>query len=83
MSVKNAMAFLQKAEADATLGNKLGALHSNAAAIVKLAGGVGFSFSEDDLLTAQDELYGELSDDELSGAAGGTIGIKQDVPKNP
>ncbi len=83
MSLNNAKSFLQKAEADAALGGKLGTLQGNAAAIIKLGADAGFSFSEDDLITAQDELYGELSDDELTGAAGGTSGFQQPVPKNP
>ncbi len=74
MSLENAKAFLKKVEADHDLYARLAKMEGDSAAAVKLASELGFTFSADDLITANDDLYGELSDDELESAAGGLGG---------
>lgn len=74
MSRDSAKQFLEKARQDEALHQKLNAIDSNPAAAVKLGAQAGFVFDEDELLAASDELYGDLSDDDLAAAAGGQGG---------
>ena len=61
-------AFLEKVNGDTNLLGKLKAADDDA--VVSIAKEAGFSISADDLKNAQSE----ISDEELEGVAGGTIG---------
>lgn len=76
MSLKDAQAFLKKAGVDAALRAKVESLVDDSAAAVKLGAEQGFVFTVDEFVTAYDEAFGELSDEELTDAAGGLGGIK-------
>lgn len=78
MSVEAALAFLKKIETDDALRAKLAAADGRAAQAVELGKEMGLDFSVQDLQDAQDELDGELSDEDLADAAGG-LGSKQMV----
>ena len=69
MSEEQLKAFLEKVKADTNLQEKLKAA-SDADAVLAIAKDAGFSISADDLKNAQSE----ISDEELEGVAGGTIG---------
>jgi predicted ribosomally synthesized peptide with nif11-like leader len=72
MSEEKLKAFLEAVKADAGLQEKLNAA-ADADAAVAIAKEVGFVISADELQRAQ--LVGEeLTDEELEGVAGGTIG---------
>lgn len=77
MSMENAKQFLQKANDDANLKAKLEGHEENGAEAVKLGAEAGFSFTAEEYTAAYDEMYGELSDEELEDAAGG-LGGKND-----
>lgn len=74
MPLDNAKAFLQQAEADQALRAKIDATGSDGKAVVMIGSEKGFEFTVEELNAAIDELYGELSDEELASAAGGTSG---------
>jgi predicted ribosomally synthesized peptide with nif11-like leader len=77
MSLEKAKSFLNKAEEDAALREKLEALEGDGKAAVKLGAEFGFEFTAEEFAAAMDELYyGELSDDELEDAAGGQAGLR-------
>ncbi|MBN2305613.1 MAG: Nif11-like leader peptide family RiPP precursor [Anaerolineae bacterium] len=79
MSLENAQAFLTQAEDDVVLREKLEDAAGDGPALVALGAEYGFAFTADELNDAMDNLYGDLSDDELENAAGGLGGIRQDV----
>jgi predicted ribosomally synthesized peptide with nif11-like leader len=77
MSLEKAKSFLNKAEEDAELREKLEALEGDGKAAVKLGAESGFEFTAEEFAAAMDELYyNELSDDELEDAAGGKGGLR-------
>ena len=69
MSEEQLKAFLEKAQGDTSLQEKLKAA-ADANAVLAIAKEAGFSISADDLTKAQSE----LSDQELEGVAGGFYG---------
>ena len=69
MSEEQLKAFLEKVKADTNLQEKLKAA-ADANTVAAIAKEAGFSISADDLKNAQSE----ISDEELEGVAGGTIG---------
>jgi predicted ribosomally synthesized peptide with nif11-like leader len=74
MSSANITAFFDKARTDETLAGKIQALYAEAAATAQalsaLAAEIGISLSPEDLHSSASE----LSDDALSGVAGGMAG---------
>jgi predicted ribosomally synthesized peptide with nif11-like leader len=77
MSLEKAKSFLNKAEEDDALREKLEDLEGDSAAAVKLGAEHGFVFTAEEFNAAMDELYyGDLSDDELEDAAGGKSGYR-------
>ncbi len=77
MSLVKAMSFLNKAEDDDALREKLEALEGDSAAAVKLGAEHGFEFTAEEFDAAMDELYyGDLSDDELEDSADGQGGSR-------
>ncbi len=83
MSAEKAKAFLKKAQDDQDLQAKIDATQSNGKAVVKLGASLGYEFTVEELNMAIDELYGELSDEELASAAGGTTGKWTPIEFNP
>ena len=67
MSQNNAIAFLEKTAADASLAEEVNGL--SPAQTVALAAAAGFIFTEEELSAARSS---ELSDEDLEQAAGGT-----------
>ncbi len=68
MSEEQLKAFLSKVKSDEGLQNKLKAEGADAVAIAKEA---GFNITAAELMRAQAQAVGELSDEELENAAGG------------
>ena len=68
MSEEQLKAFMEKAQGDTSLQEKLKAA-ADADAVAAIAKEAGFSISPDDLKNAQSE----LSDEELEGVAGGNF----------
>ena len=73
MSEEQLKAFLEKVKGDTTLQEKLKAAGSNEAAL-KIAKDAGFAITAEDIQSMQSQ-SGELSDEELEGAAGGRISL--------
>ena len=73
MSEEQLNAFLEKVKADTTLQDKLKAAASPEAAI-EIAKEAGFAITAEDIQSMQSQ-SGELSDEELEGAAGGRISL--------
>ena len=73
MSEEQLNAFLEKVKADTSLQEKLKAATSPEAAI-EIAEEAGFSITAEDLQLMQSATV-KLSDEELEGAAGGTLTI--------
>ena len=69
MSEEQLKTFLEKVKADTSLQEKLKAAGSNEAAI-EIAKVAGFAITAEDIQSMQSK-SGELSDEELEGAAGG------------
>lgn len=76
MSLEKARAFLKKVQEDAVLRAKVEQWVDDGPAVVKLGAEHGFVFTADEFITAYDEAFGDLSDDELTDAAGGLGGIR-------
>ncbi len=74
MSLEAAKQFLQKVEADPALRQKLDEAQGDPQTAIKLGAEMDLSFTVEDLEVAQDEVYGELSDEDLEAAAGGQGG---------
>jgi len=68
MSEEQLKAFLEKVKADTSLQEKLKAA-ADPDAVLAIAKDAGFSISADELKKAQSD----VSDEELEGAAGGTL----------
>ena len=79
MSLENAKAFLNKVNDDAEFYDKLAALSGNSQAAVELGASMGFVFTTEELIAATDEVFGDLSDDELASAAGGLGGMRPPI----
>ena len=73
MSEEQLNAFLENVKADTSLQEKLKAAASPEAAI-EIAKDAGFSITAEDIQSIQSATV-ELSDEELEGAAGGTLTI--------
>ena len=73
MSEEQLKAFLEKVKGDTTLQEKLKAAGSNEAAL-KIAKDAGFAITAEDIQSMQSQ-SGELSDEELEGAAGGRVSL--------
>ena len=73
MSEEQLNAFLEKVKSDTSLEEKLKAAASPEAAI-EIAKDAGFSITAEDIQSMQSATV-ELSDEELEGAAGGSLGI--------
>lgn len=76
MSVQNVMTFVNKLEGNTELQNQIKSLTpGNPAAVVKLAAGLGFDFSIQELqdVVAQ---ASELTEEQLDQVAGGIIAVK-------
>ena len=71
MSEEQLKAFLEKVKADTSLQEKLKAAASPEAAM-DIAKEAGFSITSEDIQSMQSESV-EVSDDELEGAAGGSL----------
>ena len=69
MSEEQLKAFISKVQSDESLQNKLKAEGADAVAIAKEA---GFNITAAELMRYQAQAVGELSDEELENAAGGT-----------
>ncbi len=81
MSEEQLKAFLEKAQGDTSLQEKLKAA-ADANAVVEIAKEAGFTISADDINKAQSE----ISDEELNvvnGGFGGTLGMAQNGPIDP
>lgn len=76
MSVEQATNFLNEVAEDEEL-NELAGQKMQADDVIELASERGYDFTVDELIEAQKEFgyEGELSDEELEGAAGGTVVI--------
>ncbi|QNI47624.1 Nif11-like leader peptide family natural product precursor [Synechococcus sp. A15-60] len=70
MSEEQLKAFLEKVQGDTSLQDKLKAAASPEAAI-EIAKEAGFSITAEDIQSVQSQ-SGDVSDEELEGAAGGT-----------
>ena len=70
MSEEQLKAFLEAVKSDAGLQEKLNAA-ADLDAVVEIAKDAGFMISAEELQRAQEE----VSDEELEGVAGGTVGI--------
>ena len=68
MSEEQLKAFISKVQSDESLQNKLKAEWADVLAIAKEA---GFNITATELIRAQTQAVGELSDEELENAAGG------------
>ncbi|MBI5958199.1 MAG: Nif11-like leader peptide family natural product precursor [Chloroflexi bacterium] len=79
MPLEIAKQFLKKAQEDDALHQRLSAVEGDRAAAVKLGAELGFSFTAEELQTASDELYGDVSDDDLAAAAGGQSGLRPPI----
>ncbi len=79
MTIETAKQFLKKAREDDALYKKLAAVEGDNAAAVKLGAAAGYVFTAKELGAASDELYGDLSDEDLAGAAGGQGGMRPPV----
>ena len=78
MSEEQLKAFLEKVKADTSLQEKLnGAADSDA--VVEIAKEAGFAITVEDIQSMQSQ-SGELSDEELEGAAGGIL-LTPPVPR--
>ena len=80
MSEEQLKAFLEKVKSDTELQEKLKAAGSNEAAL-QIAKDAGFSITAEDIQSMQ-SAPGEVSDEELEGAAGGHPG-SMDCPRGP
>ena len=69
MSEEQLKAFLEKVEADSSLQEKLKAV-ADAEAVIAIAKEAGFAITAEDIQSMQSQ-SGEVSDEELEGAAGG------------
>ena len=69
MSEEQLKAFISKVQSDESLQNKLKAEGADVVAIAKEA---GFNITAAELMRYQAQAIGELSDEELENAAGGT-----------
>ena len=77
MSLEKAKSFLNKADEDDALRERLEDLEGDGALAVKLGAEYGFEFTAEEFTAAMDELYyGDLSDDEPEDAAGGKSGYR-------
>jgi predicted ribosomally synthesized peptide with nif11-like leader len=77
MSLEKAKSFLNKADEDDALRERLEDLEGDGALAVKLGAEYGFEFTAEEFTAAMDELYyGDLSDDDLEDAAGGKSGYR-------
>ena len=76
MSEEQLKAFISKVQSDEGLQNKLKAEGADAVAIAKEA---GFNITAAELMRYQAQAIGELSDEELENAAGGTADMAKDV----
>jgi len=74
MSEEQLKAFLEAVKADAGLQEKLKAA-ADADAVVAIAKEVGFMIFADELLERAQAVGEELSDEELEGVTGGTVGL--------
>ena len=72
MSEEQLKAFLEKVKADTSLQEKLNGA-SDAVAVAEIAREAGFSMTAEDIQSMQ-SATGEVSDEELEGAAGGRVG---------
>ena len=72
MSEEQLKAFLEKVKSDTELQEKLKAAASPEAAI-EIAKETGFAITSEDIQSMQSAPGGEVSDDELKGAAGGWL----------
>ena len=70
MSEEQLKAFISKVQSDESLQNKLKAEGADVVAIAKEA---GFNITAAELMRYQAQAVGELSDEELENAAGGTL----------
>ena len=73
MSEEQFKAFLEKVKADTSLQEKLNEA-ADAVAVAEIAKEAGFSITAEDIQSMQSQSQsGELSDEELEGAAGGQL----------
>ena len=79
MSEEQLKAFLEKVKADTSLQEKLKAA-ADSDAVLAIAKEAGFMISSDDLKNAQST---DLSDNELEGAAGGSVVCLEVKNTNP
>lgn len=72
MGLIHARAFVNAANTDAALQNALNASNWDLTEAVVVAAAHGYEFSTDELQAALDELWGDMSEEQLLNAAGGT-----------
>lgn len=80
MSLEIAKEFLKKAHEQDDLYQQLAAIAGNSAAAVTLGASLGYTFTVPELEAASEELYGDLSDDDLAAAAGGLGDMRPQIP---
>ena len=73
MSKEQLNAFLEKVQGDTSLQEKLNA-PTTPEAVIEIAKDAGFAITAEDIQSMQSQ-SGELSDEELEGAAGGRISL--------
>jgi predicted ribosomally synthesized peptide with nif11-like leader len=74
MTILTAKQFLSKIDTDLELQNSLTAVNWNTNAVTRIAASSGFSFTDIELQSAIDEVWGALNEDELRMISGGGNG---------
>jgi predicted ribosomally synthesized peptide with nif11-like leader len=75
MLIENAKKFIEETQANPQLQSQVNAVNWNSVETTRIAHDLGYQFAPDDLQAAMDELWGgELSEQQLSGIAGGGNG---------
>jgi len=79
MSLEIAKEFLKKTPEQDALYQRLSSIAGDSAAAVKLGASLGYVFTVQELDAASDDLYGDLSDEDLAAAAGGLGGMRPPI----
>lgn len=74
MTILNAKQFLSKIDRDAELQSSVVAANWSTNAVLRIAASCGFSFTDIELQSAIDEVWGALNEDELRMISGGGEG---------
>lgn len=79
MSIDHALEFLKKLAADNVFADQV--MQADQAALVKILNSFGWTFNEDELFKAAEQVN-ELSDEELGSITGGHSGGRRGSPVN-